>query len=168
MILEAGIGLQAVRLADVADAARQLARPPAGCRQIALQAMDSSGPLAAAARDGRRKVNQQWLHNTACAAFSGGMREATDACKRSTCTAGGSFAGAASLMRLPSDESAGGAICSWLLTLLGLGMKACMCQDSHQHAYFDCLWALIIRLNEAAWLGLCMREKYTEALDRPF
>ena len=73
MILEAGIGLQAVRLADVADAARQLAWPPASCRQIALQAITSSGPLAAAARDTRRKANQSQLLNTTCAAFSGGL-----------------------------------------------------------------------------------------------
>ena len=62
-------------------------------------------------------------------------------------------------MRLPSDESAGGAASSWLLTLLGLGMNACMSQDLHQQAYSDSLGALIIRTNEAAQLGLCVREQ---------
>ena len=64
-------------------------------------------------------------------------------------------------MRLPSDESAGGAASSWLLTLLGLGMNACMCQDLHQQAYSDSLGALIVRLNEAACFDTCMCERGT-------
>ena len=111
MILEAGIGLQAVRLADVADAARQLARPPAGCCQIALQAMDSSD--SGCCRQGRNEKDklvmaaQHRLCHIRRKPVRGHCR-----CKRSTCTAGGSSAGAALLMRLPRDESAGGAISS--------------------------------------------------------